>query len=298
MSITALRTPDDRFQNLPDFPCRPHFVDDLVGFESLRMHYVDEGARDAGATFLCLHGEPTWAYLYRKMIPVFSQAGYRVICPDFLGFGRSDKPVDDETYTYSFHRNSLMRFFERMQLRDVCLVVQDWGGILGLTLPMEYPEQITRLIVMNTALPAGESPGRGFSKWKAFVAANPDFEVAALMQRAMPFLTDAEAAAYAAPFPDSGYMAGVRRFPDLVMVDPTMDGVEVSKRAIQYLSSEWSGGSFMAIGIRDPVLGKPVMDRLHGIIRGCPEPLEISEAGHFVPEWGDQVALRALHVLF
>ena len=232
------------------------------------------------------------------MIPVFSEAGYRVICPDFLGFGRSDKPVDDETYTYSFHRNSLMRFFERMQLGDVCLVVQDWGGILGLTLPMEYPEQITRLIVMNTAIPVGESPGRGFSRWKAFVAANPDFEVAALMQRAMPFLTDAEAAAYAAPFPDSGYMAGVRRFPDLVMVDPTMDGVDVSKRAIQYLSSEWSGESFMAIGIRDPVLGKPVMDRLHGMIRGCPEPLEISEAGHFVQEWGDQVALRALDVLF
>ena len=210
----------------------------------------------------------------------------------------ADKPVDDETYTYSYHRNSLMRFFERMQLSDVCLVVQDWGGILGLTLPMEFPEQITRLIVMNTALPVGQSPGQGFLRWKAFAAANPDFDVAALMQRAIPSLTHAEAAAYAAPFPDSGYMAGVRRFPELVPVDPAMDGVEVSKRAVQYLSSEWSGRSCMAIGIRDPVLGKPVMDRLHGMIRGCPQALEIPDAGHFVQEWGDQVALHGLYVLF
>ena len=298
MAERIQRTPDERFENLADFPYLPHFIDDLPGYEGMRMHYLDEGSDQSEVTFLCLHGEPTWAYLYRKMIPIFAEAGHRVICPDFFGFGRSDKPAEEQSYTYHFHRNSLMRFFERMQLRKVCLAVQDWGGILGLTLPMEYPDQIDRLIVMNTALPMGRSPGAGFEQWKAFVAANPDLNLAQLMRRAIPFLTAAEAAAYAAPFPDGSYMAGVRCFPELVMVQPDMDGVDVSKRARRYLSTEWEGKSFMAIGIQDPVLGKPVMDRLHGIIRGCPEPLELPEAGHFVQEWGAQVARRALQVLF
>ena len=298
MTDRNLRTPEDRFENLPDFHYVPRFIDDLAGYEGMRMHYLDEGSRQSGVTFLCLHGEPTWAYLYRKMIPVFTDAGHRVICPDFFGFGRSDKPVEDQRYTYDFHRNSLMRFFERMELSRACLVVQDWGGILGLTLPMEYPEQIDRLILMNTALPIGRSPGAGFDQWKAFVAASPALNVAQLMQRAIPFLSEAEAAAYAAPFPDPSYMAGVRSFPGLVMVEPDMEGVEVSKRALRYLSTEWEGKSFMAIGIQDPVVGKPVMDWLHPIIRGCPEPLELPEAGHFVQEWGNQVARRALEVLF
>ena len=298
MTDRNLRTPEDRFDHLPNFPYGPHFIEDLPGYEGMRMHYLDEGPHESGVTFLCLHGEPTWAYLYRKMIPIFCAAGHRVICPDFFGFGRSDKPAEDRRYTYTFHRHSLMRLVERMQLRRICLVVQDWGGVLGLTLPMEYPDRIDRLIVMNTVLPAGSSPGAGFDEWKAYVAANPGLNLARMMRRAVPFLTEAEAAAYAAPFPDSSYMAGVRRFPELVMVEPDMDGVEVSTSALRYLASEWGGKSFMAIGIRDPVLGKSVMDRLHPMIRGCPEPLEMPQAGHFVQEWGDQVARRALEVLF
>lgn len=137
-------------------------------------------------TYLCLHGEPTWAYLYRKMIPVFLAAGHRVVAPDFLGFGRSDKPVKDAVYTFGFHRDMLLRLIERLDLQNVTMVVQDWGGLLGLTLPMEMPERFKRLLVMNATIAVGASPSAGFDNWKAYVKANPDFDVARLMRRTTP----------------------------------------------------------------------------------------------------------------
>jgi len=144
-----LRTPEERFSVLPKFPYIPHYIDNLPGYENLRMAYIDEGPKDAETVFLCLHGEPTWSYLYRKMLPVFTQAGCRVIAPDLFGFGRSDKPVEDAVYTFDFHRNSIIRLIEHLDLNGVALVVQDWGGIIGLTLPMEMPDRINRLLVMN-----------------------------------------------------------------------------------------------------------------------------------------------------
>jgi pimeloyl-ACP methyl ester carboxylesterase len=228
------------------------------------------------------------------MIPVFTAAGHRVVAPDLFGFGRSDKPVDDSVYTFMFHRTMLMRFIERLQLEQVTLVVQDWGGLLGLTLPMEYPDRIDRLIVMNTGIGIGRSPGPGFDAWKAFVAAKPDFDIAAMMKRSVQGLTDAEAAAYDAPYPDRRYRAGARRFPALVPVTPDMEGVDVSLRAAQFFRERWNGPTFMAIGMQDPVLGPPVMHALAKAIRGCPAPLELAEAGHFVQEHGQVVAERAL----
>jgi pimeloyl-ACP methyl ester carboxylesterase len=292
----VLRTPDERFQGLPGFAFAPHYLEGLAGYGALRVHYLDEapGTAATGRTVLCLHGEPTWCYLYRKMIPVFTAAGHRVIAPDFFGFGRSDKPVDDGLYTFDFHRGMLMRFIEALDLRRVTLVVQDWGGLLGLTLPMEFPDRIDRLIVMNTGLGIGRSPGPGFDAWKAFVAANPDFDIATLMKRSEPALSDGEAAAYAAPFPDRRYRAGVRRFPALVPVAPDMEGVEVSRRAAEFFRTRWTGPTFMAIGMRDPVLGPPVMQALAQTIRGCPPPLELPRAGHFVQEHGQEVAEAAL----
>ena len=302
MAINALRTPDDRFENLPGWDYAPNYIDDLPGYEGLRMHYVDEGAKD-GITFLCIHGEPSWAYLFRKMAPVFLGAGRRFVAPDMFGFGRSDKPVDDATYTYHFHRNALLGFVERLDLKNVCPVVQDWGGLLGLSLPMEAPERYTRLIVMNTGLPAGENAGEGFAMWRAYCKANPDLDVAALMQRATPILSDEEAGAYAAPFPDQTYKGGVRRFPELVMLkgaegeeltpDAT-EGVETSLRARKFWSEDWTGDSFMAIGMQDPVLGPPAMAFLRSQIKNCPEPMEVADAGHFVQEWGEPIAKAAL----
>lgn len=294
MPIEAKRTPDDRFANLPDYTFAPHYLDTLSDYEGLRVHYVDEGPRDARATFLCLHGQPSWAYLYRKMIPVFVRSGARVIAPDWLGFGRSDKPVDDEVYTFNFHRNMMLAFIRALDLKGITLVVQDWGGLLGLTLPMEMPERFVRLLAMNTGLAVGVTPGPGFEAWKAYNRSQPDLDIAALMSRASSILTPEECAAYAAPYPDKSYKAGVRRFPELVMVSPEMEGVEISRRAARWWSTEWAGQSFMAIGEADPVLGAPAMLALRKLIANCPEPMLIKEAGHFVQEWGEPVAEAAL----
>ncbi len=292
--MDVLRTDDGRFADLPGFAFAPHYVDDLPGYGGLRVHYLDEGPRDAPETFLCLHGQPTWCYLYRKMIPVFAAAGHRVVAPDLLGFGRSDKPADDATYSFSFHRTMLLAFIRQLDLRNITLVCQDWGGILGLTLPHEMPERFSRLLVMNTTIPVGEPISEGFMRWRAFNRSQPDLDIAGLMLRAQPDMTPDEAAAYAAPFPDQNYKAGVRRFPELVMTDPGMDGVADALRARAFWKEHWQGQSFMAIGMTDPVLGPDVIAQLRATIRGCPEPLEIEDGGHFVQEKGDRIARAAL----
>jgi pimeloyl-ACP methyl ester carboxylesterase len=290
----VLRTPDERFASLPDFPFAPRYLDTLPGYEGLRMHYVDEGSRQA-PVFLCLHGEPTWAYLYRHMIPAFVQAGQRAVAPDLFGFGRSDKPQDDALYTFDFHREALLAFVRALDLHDICLVCQDWGGLLGLTLPLNLPGRFTRLLVMNTALGTGDAPlTPGFLAWRDWVARNPDLSAGRLLSRTCPHLTPEQAAAYDAPFPDMRYKAGVRRFPQLVPDRPDAPGAALSRRARDWWSSEWRGASCMAIGMTDPVLGPPVMHALRRHIRGCPEPIEIAAAGHFVPEWGGPIAAQAL----
>lgn len=299
MPVKALRTPDSRFAGLPDWPWAPQYVSTLPGYEGLRVAYVDEGPRDAAHVFLCLHGQPTWSYLYRRMIPGLVAAGYRVIAPDLFGFGRSDKPEDDGVYTFDFHRQALLGFLRALDLRDVCLVVQDWGGLLGLTLPREMPERITRLLVMNTALGTGDEPlPEGFVAWRAWVAKNPDLSPGKLLGRACPHLTDAECAAYDAPFPDARHKGGVRRFPMLVPDAPDAPGAATSRAAREFLSAQWRGASFMAIGMQDPVLGPPVMRALHRHIRGCPAPMEVADGGHFLQERGGRVAANAIAHFF
>lgn len=291
----ALRTPDDRFADLPGCAFAPHYLWALPGFEGLRVHYLDEGPADAEVTVLCLHGQPTWSYLYRRMLPEFVAAGQRVVAPDLLGFGRSDKPQDEAFYTFARHRAMLLEFVRALGLRNVTLVVQDWGGLLGLTLPMALPGVFRRLIAMNTALGTGDVPlGKGFVAWRAFSNSRPDMDIAALMRRSLPALSAQEAAAYAAPFPDVRYKAGVRRFPNLVPDHPDADGAAVSREARTWWSTQWSGASFMAIGMQDPVLGPPAMRYLRTLIRGCPAPMEVADAGHFVQESGGPIARAAL----
>jgi pimeloyl-ACP methyl ester carboxylesterase len=293
--VQALRTPDARFAALPGFPFASRFIETLRGFEGLRLHYLDEGPRGAAHTYLCLHGQPTWSYLYRRMIPAFAGAGGRVVAPDLFGFGRSDKPVDEAWYTFSRHRDSLAAFVDALDLRGVTLVVQDWGGLLGLTLPMDLPGRFDRLIVMNTTLGTGDAPlSEGFLAWRAWANKNPDMDIAKLMRRSCPHLSDAEAAAYAAPFPDATFKAGVRRFPNLVPDRPDADGAALSRRAREWWGREWTGQTFMAIGATDPVLGPPVMNALRRHIRGCPEPYVVAQAGHFAQEWGDEIARAGL----
>jgi len=295
VSSSILRTPENRFSVLPGFPFEPNYTATLAGFEGLRLHYIDEGARDASATVLCLHGQPTWSYLYRKMLPVFVAAGQRVIAPDLFGFGRSDKPEDERFYSFSRHRATLAALLRELDRSNVTLVVQDWGGLLGLTLPMDFPGVFRRLIVMNTALGTGDVPlGQGFIDWRAFSNSRPDMDVAALMRRSVPELSAEEAQAYAAPFPDVRYKAGVRRFPNLVPDRPDADGAALSREARQWWSTQWQGATFMAVGMRDPAPGPAAMAQLRKHIRNCPSPMELSDEGHFVQESGALIAKQAL----
>ena len=294
--IEAKRTPEDRFANLPDFRWTPHYIDDLPGYEGLRAARIDEGPRDADRTFLCLHGEPSWSFLYRRMIPVFLESGARVVAPDFFGFGRSDKPVRQADYSFDFHRNYLLALVERLDLKRITLVVQDWGGLIGLTLPIDagFAARLERLIVMNTAIATGASPGQGFMMWKTYALSTPDLPVGALIARGTPHLTPAEIAAYDAPYPDASYKAGAQIFPALVPVEPDMAGADLGRAASAWWSNEWQGPSFMAVGDADPVLGPPQMAVLRAHIRGCPEPMMIAGGGHFVQEWGEPIARAAL----
>ncbi|OYY71160.1 haloalkane dehalogenase [Sphingomonas sp. 28-63-12] len=294
--IEAKRTPDERFIGLPDFDFPVRYVDDLPGYEGLRSAFVDAGPADADRVFLCQHGEPSWSFLYRRMIPVFLETGARVICPDFLGFGRSDKPVRQGDYSFDFHRNWLIALIERLDLTHVTLVVQDWGGLIGLTLPVApgMAERIERLIVMNTGIGTGATPGPGFMMWKAYAMSTPDLPIGALIARGTPHLTAAEIAAYDAPYPDASYKAGAQIFPALVPIEPDMPGAATGRAAAEFWSQRWTGQSFMAIGAADPVLGTGPMQALRKQIRGCPEPMIVEDGGHFVQEWGEPIARAAI----
>ena len=269
----------------PGFP----YASRYMTWRDWRASYIDEGKGER--TFLCLHGEPTWSYLYRRMIPRFPG---RIVAPDLIGFGRSDKPADEALYTFDFHRRFLLDFIQQRELGRITLVVQDWGGLLGLTLPMDLP-QIEGLFIMNTTLGTGDVPlSEGFIAWRAYVARNPDLACGKLLARACPHLTPAEAAAYDAPYPDAKSKAGVRRFPQLVPEHRDDPGAAISRKARDWLSNSWRGETFMAVGAKDPVLGPPVMKQLRSWIRGAPEPVVIEEGGHFLQEWGDEVMDRWL----
>lgn len=291
----ALRTPEPRFNNLPGYSWEPHYLSDLPSLAGLRMHYLDEGPQDAQLTYLCLHGNPAWSYLYRNMIPVFLDVGHRVVAPDLIGFGKSDKPKRESAHSFTIHRQILLELVERLDLRNVVLVVQDWGGILGLTLPMAAPGRFAGLLVMNTTLATGDmalSPG--FLGWREMCARNPEFDIARLFARGNPQMTVEECAAYMAPFPDKGHRAATRAFPPMVPEQPESEGAQVSCEAREFWQKRWTGKTMMAVGLQDPVLGLPVMTELQTTIRGCPEPMLITQAGHFVQEHGGVIAEAAV----
>ncbi|MEM1412604.1 MAG: alpha/beta fold hydrolase, partial [Pseudomonadota bacterium] len=225
-------------------------------------------------------------------IPVFTASGARVIAPDLLGFGKSDKPTSEATYNFKFHRDYLLALIERLDLNGITLVCQDWGGLLGLTLPIAFPERFQRLLIMNTALNLGPVDSPAFDAWKAYIAGQENIDLARFMRKHEPVISEAEAEAYAAPFPTREHKAGVYKFPQLVGTDAY--SFDVSKQAAGFWSQQWSGDTFMAVGMKDPMLGPAVMANMQKLIRGCPPPLEVAEAGHFVQEHGVLVAEAAL----
>ena len=217
------------------------------------------------------------------------------MAPDLIGFGRSDKPKREAAHSFRWHREVLLELVERLDLQRVVLVVQDWGGLLGLTLPMAAEHRYAGLLVMNTMLGTGDRPlGAGFLAWRAMCAKNSGYGVGRLLARGNPQLSAAECAAYDAPFPDGGHRAALRAFPAMVPEHADADGAAVSRHARDFWGQRWSGQSMMAIGAQDPVLGPRVMQDLRAAIRGCPQPIVVDEAGHFVPEHGAPIAQVAV----
>lgn len=290
----ALRTPAERFEGLPDYPWTPRYCSDLPALAGLRLHYLDEGPADAARTWLCLHGNPAWSYVYRKMIPVFLAAGDRVVAPDLIGFGKSDKPKKDGWHSFSQHRQYLLDFIESLDLRRVVLVVQDWGGLLGLTLPMAAPSRYRGLLAMNTLLATADAPlSPGFLAWREMCAKNPGYDPARLLARACPGLSAAECEAYGAPFPDRGHRAALRAFPGLVPEHLDDDGAHLSRQAGMFWQDRWAGRSMVAVGLKDPVLGEPVMRTLIARLGGEVKLCQLPDAGHFVPEQAPDLARQA-----
>jgi pimeloyl-ACP methyl ester carboxylesterase len=292
------RTPEARFEALPGYPWEARYTKALPSLGGLRLHYLDEGPRDGPVTWLCLHGNPAWSYLYRRMIPIFTAAGHRVVAPDMAGFGKSDKPTSVAQHTFTWHRKVLLELVDTLDLQRLNLVVQDWGGLIGLTLPMARPNRYQGLLVMNTYLATAESPlPDGFLRWRAMCREKPDFSIGRLLARGNPHLSEAECAAYDAPYPAAEYRAATRAFPEMVPDRPDADGVELSRQAAQFWTEEWNGRSMMALGEQDPVFDPAAMERLRHRIRGCPPPLRIAQGGHFVQEHGEAIAIEALRLL-
>jgi haloalkane dehalogenase len=233
-----LRTPEARFADLAGYPFAPNYVEVPDGEGgSLRMHYVDEGPPGAEPVLL-LHGEPSWSYLYRKMIPIITAAGYRAIAPDLVGFGRSDKPADRMDYTYQRHVDWVQAWFDQLNLQRVTLVCQDWGGLIGLRQLANNPERFARVAAANTGLPTGDHPiTEAFLRWRKFSVEVPDFDVGAIITMGCRKTPPAEAvAAYNAPFPDDSYKEGARIFPSLVPIEPDDPASPANRKAWEVLS--------------------------------------------------------------
>jgi haloalkane dehalogenase len=285
--MESLRTPDDRFANLPDFPFEPHYVDVASGDNgALRIHYLDEGPRDAPVVLL-MHGEPSWSFLYRKMIPVLSAAGLRSVAPDLVGFGRSDKPTERTDYTYARHVEWMRAaLFDELGLRDVTLVGQDWGGLIGLRLVGEHPDRFARVITANTFLPTGDTPpGEAFTNWQRFSQTVEQFPVGFIVNTGCTSdLSSDVVAAYDAPFPDERYKAGARQFPMLVPTQPD-DPASAANRAAWDVLRTFTRPWLTAFSDDDPITrgGDRAFQREIPGCAGQPHTT-IAGGGHFLQE--------------
>ena len=284
--MDALRTPDERFADLPDFPFQPHYVEVPSGDGgTLRLHYLDEGPPDA-APVLLMHGEPSWAYLYRKMIPVLVETGHRAVVPDLVGFGRSDKPARREDYTYQRHVDWMRAFLEALDLRDITLFSQDWGGLIGLRLAAEHTDRFARIVAANTGLPTGDqTPGEAFLRWQRYSQETPEFHIGGIIKGGCATDLPSEViAAYDAPFPDDSYKVGARVFPALVPTAPDDPAAEPNRNAWDVLR-RWEKPLLTAFSDSDPITrgGERPLQKLIPGAAGQPHTT-ITGAGHFLQE--------------
>ncbi|MCB1700467.1 MAG: haloalkane dehalogenase [Pseudomonadales bacterium] len=278
--MKVLRTPESRFAGLPDFPFEPRFHQVTP---ELRLHYVDEGPPDAPPV-LMLHGEPTWSYLYRHMIPPVADAGLRALAPDLIGFGKSDKPAAREDYSYAGQVGWIRHWIESLDLRDITLVCQDWGSLIGLRLAAESPERFARILLSNGGLPTGSGAPPPFKVWRAFSRFSPWFPIGRIVQTGTRrTLSDREIAAYNAPFPDSSYKAGARAYPSLVPVEPQIPDVAANQRAWEVFD-RWQKPFICCFSDGDPITrggDKQFLQRIPGT---ADQPHTTLRGGHFIQE--------------
>jgi haloalkane dehalogenase len=289
--MDVFRTPDERFQDLPGYGFEPNYAE----VDGLRLHYVDEGE---GRPIVCFHGEPSWAYLYRKMVPPLVQGGHRVVCPDFAGFGRSDKPTDRGWYSYDRHVELMTQLLEGLDLSDAVAVVQDWGGPIGLRWAVENADRVGALAILNTGLFTGRV-SKGFMAWRAFAEKNPDLPVGFVLQGATTSeLPDEVVAAYDAPFPTAESKAGAAQFPLLVPVEEGANGAKEMRDVVDALE-HWEKPALVAFSDSDPVFPYPrAWDRFVEWIPTVSEQVRIEGAAHFLQEdRGEQIAAEILRFL-
>jgi len=291
LSRSVYRTPDERFAGLPGYPFEPHYLDQ----DGLRMHYLDEGGGDP---VLCLHGEPTWSFLYRKLIPPLARVA-RVVAPDYFGFGRSDKPTELDWYSYDRHYGSILRLVEELDLTGLTVAVQDWGGPIGLRLAVERPERVERLVIMNTGVGGGRAPNEVWLRFRDVVrAAGGDFQPGRLVRTsAVRGLADDVTAAYDAPFPTPGSKAGPLAFPEHVPTEPEHPNT-APMMAVREALKGWEKPALVLFGDSDPIFRPEVAESISRLIPGALPAETIANAGHFVQEdAGEEAAERIVRFL-
>jgi len=294
--MDVVRTPESRFADLPGYPFAPHYVEVAASdTDPLRMHYVDEGPRD-GTPVVLLHGEPTWSYLYRTMIPPLVEAGHRVLAPDLIGFGKSDKPTRVEDYTYLRHVEWVTAWFESLDLQDVTMFVQDWGSLIGLRIAAEQEQRFSRVMVGNGFLPTAQhGVSLGFKGWRAFARFSPFFQAGFIVRVAtVTKVPKAVRAAYDAPFPGARYLAGARAFPQFVPTDPDDPAVPANRAAWDALGT-WDKPFLCVFGANDPILGKADRRLIEHVPGARGQPHDRIRAGHFIQEdAGPELAARII----
>jgi haloalkane dehalogenase len=289
--MDVFRTPDERFEDLPGYPYEPNYVE----VDGLRLHHVDEGS---GPTVLCFHGEPSWSYLYRHMLDRLVGEGHRVVCPDLVGFGRSDKPTDQAWYTYARHVDVVTRHLDQIDLDDVTVVVQDWGGPIGLRWAVENADRVARLVILNTGLFTGRV-SKGFMAWREFAERTPDLPIGMIIQGATTTdLSPEIVAAYEAPFPNPESKAGAQRFPLLVPLgeeDPGVTEMQATRQAL----SIWDRPALVAFSDTDPVFPFPKAgEQFTELIPTAGEQVRIEGAAHFLQEDRGREIADAMLVAF
>ncbi len=298
LQYVVLRTPDEYFAGLKEWNYKPNYISDLEGFEGMRLHYVDIGKPNAQRTILCLHGQKTWSYAFRKAIQYFINDNYRVIAFDLFGFGRSDKPTSDDFYSFDFHRRTALALMAHLELQDVKIAGFEWGGWLAMTLPMDASCTVSGLLLANTKLHTpDENVWSGFRVWRALHNAQSDPQIGAGLSHQDPNITTETQIAYDAPFPNFRYKAGVRKFPNLIPLTAGHEAAGISLRAADYLENEWQGKCALVANC-DGVYGVDSMRHLRTRINGAAPVIKIAGTSALTFEYADQFMPQALEIIF